>query len=259
MNLTTATPAEIDTQLADLYGQLASLDAKIERAIPTGYGRERALAAQEQAIQEAARVSEALAPLTAEYARRGGWTRAFLVLNTGGHVHRSQACSTTFVTTKWGWLTQLSGKDEAEIVEAAGSDACTVCYPSAPVDALRRARSVFHTSEEEAQKARAERDAAKAERLAKKIANGLTADGSELVVETNWLGRPRTERFKTERAATTWAVGILADRHWRNVEDELGGVMQVVQAIAAKHDSYPDHVWAELEKKAAAKVKREAR
>lgn len=76
--------------------------------------------------------------LEGEFIRRGGWTRAFIVRGNDGHIHSSMQCRTCRITTQFGWLPDYSGRSEAEIVEAAGRMACTVCYPSAPVDTLNR-------------------------------------------------------------------------------------------------------------------------
>jgi hypothetical protein len=73
-----------------------------------------------------------------EFIRRGGWTRAFIVRGNDGHIHKDMHCRTCRITTQYGWLPEYSGKDEAEIVADAGDRACTVCYPSAPVDVLKR-------------------------------------------------------------------------------------------------------------------------
>lgn len=272
MNLTTATPAEIDTQLADLQEKLADLQfrsatraswlKKLDLSGPYAPHRQ-AEKLQDELSEIRGQITEvldAIAPLNAEYTRRGGWTRAFLVANSNGHVHSSQNCSTTFISTRWSWLPTLSGKDEAEIVEAAGSDACTVCYPSAPVEALSRPRSVFSKDEVTAQAERAERDAAKAERLRKKIAKGLTADGSELVVRHGSV----RETFRTEQAATSYVVGKLADvRTWRQrplEADELAANAQIVEAIAAKHGmTVMEVVLKVIEPKLAAKIKRDSR
>lgn len=70
------------------------------------------------------------------------WTRAFIVRGRDGHIHKSRSCHTCRPTTDFGWLPQLSGQSEEEIVAAAGEMACTVCYPSAPVDVLRRASTI---------------------------------------------------------------------------------------------------------------------
>jgi len=65
-----------------------------------------------------------------------GWTRAYLVTNSNGHIHSSMACSTCNRgndATQFAWVTDFSDHNEAEIVAAAGWRACSVCYPTAPV------------------------------------------------------------------------------------------------------------------------------
>jgi hypothetical protein len=114
-------------------------------------------------------VFEEIQVLDEEWVRRGRWTRAFLVGNTNGHVHSSMHCSTCYDTTEFIWLTEYSDHAEDEIVSDAGERACTVCYPTAPVDVLSRATKIFSPTEKAAQQAREERAAAKAERLAAMI------------------------------------------------------------------------------------------
>lgn len=63
-----------------------------------------------------------------------GWSRFFLVTSSPGHVHASTHCSTCRPTTTYGWLPELSGKDEAEAVKDLGPTLCTVCFPSAPTE-----------------------------------------------------------------------------------------------------------------------------
>ena len=63
-----------------------------------------------------------------------GWSRFFLVTNTGGHIHSSMACSTCRPTTSFGWLPELSGLDEKAAVDAEGARLCSVCFPDAPVE-----------------------------------------------------------------------------------------------------------------------------
>ena len=87
---------------------------------------------------------------------RGGWNRAFLVTNDGGHVHSSMHCSTTRPTTQFAWMTDYSAKSEGEIVEAAGYRACTVCYPSAPVGDEKSLPTKMLTEEEREKQAREE-------------------------------------------------------------------------------------------------------
>lgn len=71
-------------------------------------------------------------PYTAEFERRGGWRRYFLVTNPGGHVHRGMQCSTCYATTAYRWLIDLADCDETAMVEQYGETACTVCFPDAP-------------------------------------------------------------------------------------------------------------------------------
>lgn len=200
------------------------------------------------------------APLHDEFDSRGGWPRAFLVTNSGGHVHSSMNCSTCFDSTRYHWVTEFSGKDEDEIVEAAGERACTVCYPSAPAETLSRPTQMFTPDEIEKAKAREARAQAKIEREAKAIANAATPDGSVLVVSTG-LNYP--EKFKTERAASQWAVQHLVYANHNSSPDpnykatHYAAVSEVATSIAAKRGVDVSDVMAEFEKKAAAKAKRD--
>lgn len=64
-----------------------------------------------------------------------GWSRFFVVTSSNGHIHSSMACSTCRPTTTFGWLPELSGKDQAEAIAFFGPAAealCSVCFPDAP-------------------------------------------------------------------------------------------------------------------------------
>lgn len=170
-DLTTQTPVEIDTLLLPIWQEVARLedihfgahltaiDAKADLA---NYADEAWLAKNNYAddyhrtyhlpgqIERAeARLAGALAtkaavkavwpalldaerPYAIEFERRGGWHRYYLVMNTNGHVHRETNCSTCFPTTRYGWLVNLSGCNEEEMVNEYGETACTVCFPDAP-------------------------------------------------------------------------------------------------------------------------------
>lgn len=170
-NLTTMTPAAIDTILAaldmkayaasqkagqyDKAAEAAAEGSKYQRPDLERAAKYTATAAEFHAVNAAIRAE--MAPFNAEFTNRGGWTRAFLVTNSGGHVHRDMSCSTCFVTTQYAWMVDYSGKDEAEIVDAAGEIACTVCYPSAPVSVLGQPTKMFSSPEA---KAKAEKKAA---------------------------------------------------------------------------------------------------
>lgn len=323
-NLSTATPVEIDTELARLYGENADARFKSAQAASslhyaaddeynTRYNprsgwkmalidvieavrvvaagetykateAQRALDSYTAAHQKVMEIREAMSPLNAEYRRRP-WTRAFLVQNAGGHVHSSMECSTCFDTTQFAWMTAYSDKPEVEIVEAAGEKACTVCYPSAPVDVLSRPTKMFGPEQIAAQAAREERATAKAAREAKKIEKGLTADGSEFVVEyveknaPTWkrgadgrdhhvyADRIRREFFKTEAAASQWVVSHLVNEktrapqypHTALTDGEKGAIATIIEAMATKHGISTQDVLKDLDRKVEAKIKRDAR
>lgn len=240
-DLTSQTPVEIDTRLAELYMQQYAADARADgyvkaiqdavglivnsgpswrRSAATwtqveeylagaedGYEKsrvERLYASMDEQRVESARLQEEMAPFHAEYLRRGRWTRAFLVVNNNGHVHKSMSCSTCYDSTYFNWLPMYSGQDEDQIVADAGERACTVCYPSAPVDVLKRATKIFSEDEKAAQAARAEREAKRAARLAATIT--LT------VQEKGWRAQslvPKTVTWKTTRALQNDASSLV--------------------------------------------------
>jgi len=116
-------------------------------------------------------LQDVIASYEAEYAK-APWTRYFPCLNTDGHIHASyRGCSTVYHTTQMGWDTELSGESVEDAVTKLGPALCSVCFASAPVE---------HKSMTLGQVAKArtqdERDAAKAEREAKKAAKNLTED-----------------------------------------------------------------------------------
>lgn len=145
-------------------------------------------------------------PYDEEWERRGRWTRAFLVNNSNGHVHRSMHCTTCFPTTQYHWVTEMSDHSEQEIVEKAGERACTVCYPSAPVEVLARPTQLFTPDEQAKAKAREEREAKRREKDAAKVTVEGYADSS--------LSRPRTHVFNTVRGATNAIASALGDLAW---------------------------------------------
>lgn len=299
MNLTTATPVEIDTVLAGLYAEQQKIGSTIDRHLTDcmyragakrTYGRgnggwtmtakdaeakvremlangevaswdvagyERTITAIDEAREALAKVHAEQRRIGEEFTARGGWTRAFLV--TDGHVHSSMSCSTCNngqYATDFTWLVDFSGRTEAEVVEAAADRACTVCYPTAPVETA--GPSALMTPDE---RTRAEqRDAAakaKAERDAKRIANGLTADGSEFVVShPGYNDRTATERFKTEKAAVQWMVQrIMWGAH--GTEDYTPAFNAIIEALMTKHGQTRDEVLADVAKRVAAKAKRD--
>jgi hypothetical protein len=156
MDITTATPVEIDTALAEIYTRLYSqydaldLNAKhiadMENGLAklaagnrsyssyTQEGLDRLFAKREEIKGRVREIKAETVPFEDEFKARGGWTRFFLVQNNGGHIHSSMHCSSCFPTTRFGWLPQISGLTEAEAVAAHGAILCTICYPSAPTE-----------------------------------------------------------------------------------------------------------------------------
>ena len=210
------TPVEIDTALAHLYGQSQALQARIDSYNQSIWNIDhkghRYAQSRDDLAEKVAHLEEEQSYVTAtfetledEWDRRGRWTRAFLVNNSNGHVHRWMGCSTCFPSTQYVWMTDFSAKDEAEIVEAAGERACTVCYPSAPVEVLSRPTQMFTPDEVEKQRAREEREAKKAAKAAAEI----TVEGYY-----DYSNRPRTKVFKTERAVTNDIAAHLSSLCW---------------------------------------------
>ena len=148
------------------------------------------------------------------WVEEGYWTRAFLVINSNGHVHKSTDCSTCFESTRYEWLTAYSGDDEAAIVEAAGETACTICYPSAPADILNRPASIQSKARAEREEAAIKRATVKAEREAQRKAKAPTASGEPLLLPSTW-SEGRFEEIKTERTARTEWNSAQQDIIWK--------------------------------------------
>jgi hypothetical protein len=167
----TAAPREIDTELARLYGEMATARVALSSAwasvhrVAGDKGRyaSRSVKVHDLSHEEARTAAELVsdgadwkatearsaldrldaalahvrairwesAPFEAEFELRR-WTRFFLV--TGGHIHSSMSCSSCHATTAFGWLPDLSGKTEADAVAEHGALLCTFCFPSAPVE-----------------------------------------------------------------------------------------------------------------------------
>jgi hypothetical protein len=273
MNITTATPAEIDAQIAELNTKIAEQRALIsgakERIEYQRSGRSMAVMVEEPVlrhiIEDARSVIESIKAerslFTDEWKRRGGWTRYFLVDSESGngHVHYDDSayrCSRTN-TTRHYWLTEYSGATAASVVELAGERACTVCFPWAPVTALTRPTRLFTPSEIERAQARAERErkaAAKAEKL---ITN---PDGSILR-----YGDLR-ERLATVVSAQRALVDIVFYARWyRNSAisatnlspTDLADIERIVTALAHKRGTDPAAELVAADARYVAKCKRE--
>lgn len=237
MNLSEMTPAEIDNILVQAMMERASAEATIESRTrheeifqeritlyermpdrPTENAKffaqqlEKArnnLSEVQKALSEARetleRTSAVMRETSTEYEKRGRWNRYFLVLNPGGHIHSSMSCTTCFPTTTYAWLPDVAAMKPAELIELAGEKACTVCFPDAPVDVLRRP-SKLEAPERKA--AREKREAEKADRERIKAEKSITnPDGSVVKLSGKW-----GEKVRTVATAERILVSNLADK-----------------------------------------------
>jgi hypothetical protein len=225
--------------------------------------------------------SQKIDPIDEEFKARGGWTRFFLVTSSGGgHVHSTMRCSSCNYRTRFIWLTEESGKNEAEIVEKAADGACTVCFSTAPVADRNNPRPNPY-EDPDVKAARAARAEVKAAKVAKELITGIrTPDGEELREENHYREDGtlhwRGSLIKTERAAEINGVDHLVHAKWsaayrandpdsyqrpRTIADDRDDqtYVNVVEALAAKRGQTVDEVRAHLEAKAEAKFKRENR
>lgn len=149
MTTSTARTAEIanarkvDTEVARLWAefyavndQIAPINKKISNLRKyTWYTAEQkaaqtadfeahiaAIVAKATPLREAAQAYDA--------ANYTGWTRFFLVK----HIHNTTHCSSFRITTRIGWLPNVSGLTEVEAVKEHGETLCTICFPSAPTE-----------------------------------------------------------------------------------------------------------------------------
>jgi hypothetical protein len=228
---------KIDTELSELHFKRFNLLFDLESAIDTKEFYEKhyptrieEIAKQQGKIESARKkifeVGSQILDLNEIY-DRDPWTRAFLVINSNGHVHKSQDCSTCFDTTRFQWLVQYSNDDEKIIVEDAGQDACTVCYPSAPAEVLNRPSRIVTADKIAKAQAKAEREAKKAARIAKEKANAPTASGQPLTYkEGKW-----TRVIKTERSAITEWYSQYADSQREIVTEYYDGKPHTEESI----------------------------
>jgi hypothetical protein len=111
----------------------------------------------QQACGEKHRLEKEIAAMDAIYLA-SPWLRYFPCLNSNGHIHSSQSCSTLRPATRMGWTPQLSGKPVSAAIAELGPILCSVCFPEAPVE-WRRDPQELNTEKRTAEKAA--REAAK--------------------------------------------------------------------------------------------------
>lgn len=248
-------PREIDTKLSEIYeprsGAIAAIGGAMRRLEQAHVKRNPARRAElEKTIENAKAAITALdakaEPFEAIY-RANPWTRFFLV--PGGHLHNSQRCASFRWNTSVYWLPEYSGKTEAEIVALAGERACTICYPSAPVD--RPSMLPVHVAEREAAAAVA----------AEKAAQRKAAASATITVGST--------TYKTQRAAENqigWEVETMISRRYQVARDpehrahldnlateDEAAARAIAAALAAQIEGYD--AAAILAKKFTAKLK----
>lgn len=284
MSVTKEFAVKIDTELAELHDQIWVINNKIEtyRDYMKSTQSSRFMNDADKAshiAQYAEKIDELLierAPLKDRVLTLNKiyaldpWTRAFLVINSNGHVHSSMNCNTCFDTTRYNWLIQYSNDDEATIVADAGETACTVCYPTAPADVLNRP-SVIVTADKIAKaQAKAERDAKREAKIAKAKASAPTASGEPLAIPSTYR-EGKFEYINTERTAVTefksqyWNSTQEIVTHYYNGEAHTAESIAhqearrakaleiciiIALALAGKHGVSFDEMWATLTKKA---------
>jgi hypothetical protein len=133
-DLTDRTPAEIDGELFPLWAQRWTLTGRIARANATPRAHLVELIPGWESELET--VTAAAEVLEAEYDRRGGWARYFLVMNANGHLHRSTDCSTCnhwgSAPTEFCMVADSSGLGAEALIERYAEVVCSVCFPDAP-------------------------------------------------------------------------------------------------------------------------------
>ena len=245
MSVTKEFAVKIDTELSSWYDKRWAVTSKILDAEDSISFYAKHYPNRVEGIKnKIAELKEQYAKIQAEIKKldaiydQDPWTRAFLVINSNGHVHSSMDCNTCFATTRYNWLVQYSNDDENTIVEDAGQDACTICYPSAPAEVLNRPSRIVTADKIAKAQAKAERDAKKAERIAKEKANAPTKSGEFLYIKE---GR-YTEEIKTERSAVSkwfslqWKIEVVT-HYYDGTPHSPESILEQEQKIAKNKEN----------------------
>lgn len=282
MNLTTASPREIDTRIAEITNAIASLNNAMHRLIGTAKNPYLSQADRDEARNEfdekgtqVDALHAELLTLNGEFARRNGWTRFYMVDNNNGHLHTTRHCSTTYTTTSWYWMVDMSGLTKAEAVELGGKLTCLACFGEfrTEIEAGREPR----IETPRGRKTREEREALAAAKVAKagdKAAKAITnPDGTELrVVEGGAHGNLREgNEIKTIIAAQRAASSAAYDLAWYNTVVDGGRgdhpdtpawkatFDRVTAALAVRLDRDVEALRTEITAKATKRAEKDAR
>lgn len=256
----------VDSVLMPIEGRIAAANmekARLQKSF-TRLSEQRATRTREAFQRDVAALDARLDELHLEaaplqtLAAAGKWTRFVLVM--AGHMHLGTHCSTLRWNTSLFYMPEFSGADEAEVVELAGERACTVCFPSAPVDRP----SMLPVDVAAREQARVEREA-KAIKLDSERNRFMRDDRQEV--------RMGDERFKTLRAAENhisreldWAISAAfqdsvdpehAEHLRRNAAGRITEAKQTLTLVIARRKELGEEFDAEafMSKKFANKVK----
>lgn len=247
-DLATATPVEIDTLLDPIERRISQLWHTFDETVgaetrATKAGRaanaEKFRKDAEQIADQIEQARKEAAPYRAEYDRRY-WTRAYKV--PSGHVHRTDQCQTCHrqgLRTTIVFIPEWSGRDMAEIVEAAGEGACTVCYPAAPVATRNQPCTILTDGERKDAQAAEERRQDREAKAAKKAAAAITApDGTPLRTDRQGLiktlAAAQMEWVDLATNADGLADSLTADHLARIIASDDEDRAVISAAIAAK-------------------------
>jgi len=258
------TPVIIDTEIAETTKAIEQKVLRLSglrRTIST-YGTNSYYASRvEEKEIEISKTEAALAELKEKLATLNGfytgWSRAFLVRNSNGHIHKSRSCKTCFDNTNYVWLTEMSGRDELEIAYLAGEKACTICYAHAPSSYFLRECGL---EDPEVVEARRIRQARKAEIEAKRQKTGIwNPDGTPLNVYEYGFSNYKGE-IKAERTAQSVAVNLLVgvqsmSRQPREIERSNDSIETILIALAHKRGTSVEEQRALIQTKADAQIK----
>lgn len=196
----------------------------------------------------------------AEFSRRGGWSRFWIVVNSNGHIHSSRSCTTCFPTTQYAWLPEISGSTDAEVVELAGMSACTICFPNAPVETRSRPSQIEEPARKAAREERERKAAEKAEKAAAKAI--VNPDGTAIVLPGTFKTRVKTES-EAQRIVVSNLESLIPDADGRYVipnreyvEEMKAHNVTLLAALAHKRGTTVQAQDEKLTKLAAAKVKK---
>lgn len=210
----------------------------------------------EATLPKLAAAKKVISVCDAEYDSRP-WQRYWLTQNSNGHLHRSQSCSTLYPTTVLAFIPDVSGFSNDEIIENVGETACDICFPN-----MQHEKPKIRLELPDKKAARLEREQAKAERDAKKNAKAIMGrDGNP--VKTRGDGVIKTEaeaqRIAVQHLAQFKAVdsGKYTVYNDTIIPERQADVVVLVDALAYKRGTDIQTQLVELDKKAAAKFKKE--